>query len=86
MLGGGITGAAAVTLTLTGAKDAFLRLSPELRAQLRLEQGCAVEVSWDEQPVYLGWMENRSRTTDYTLVELNRQLAEKLGLVEGQQV
>ncbi|XP_072010412.1 peroxisomal ATPase PEX1 isoform X2 [Engystomops pustulosus] len=86
MLGGGITGAAAVTLTLSGAKDAFLRLSPELRAQLRLEQGCAVEASWDEQPVYLGWMENRSRTTDYTLVELNRQLAEKLGLVEGQQV
>ncbi|XP_056374995.1 peroxisomal ATPase PEX1 isoform X2 [Hyla sarda] len=38
MLGGGITGAAAVTLTLTGTKDAFLRLSHELRAQLRLEQ------------------------------------------------
>ncbi|XP_040287115.1 peroxisome biogenesis factor 1 isoform X2 [Bufo bufo] len=89
MLGGGITGAAAaaaVTLTLTGAKDAFLRLAPELRAQLRLEQGCAVEVTWDEQPVYLGWMESRSRNADYTAVELSRQMAEKLGLVDGQQV
>ncbi|KAM4027111.1 peroxisomal ATPase PEX1 isoform 2-T2 [Anomaloglossus baeobatrachus] len=86
MLGGGITGAAAVTVTFTGAKDAFLRLAPELRAQLRLEQGGAVEVTWEEQPVYLGWMENRSRVTDYTVVELNRQLAEKLGLEDGQQV
>ncbi|XP_069585503.1 peroxisomal ATPase PEX1 isoform X2 [Ranitomeya imitator] len=86
MLGGGISGAAAVTVTLTGAKDAFLRLTPELSAQLRLEQGGAVEVTWEEQPVYLGWMENRSRVTDSTMVELNRQLGEKLGLVDGQQV
>ncbi|XP_066441857.1 peroxisomal ATPase PEX1 isoform X2 [Eleutherodactylus coqui] len=87
MLGGGRTGAAAVTLALTSAKDAFLHVSPELRAQLRLEQGCAVEVTWEEQPVYLGWMESRGRRIpDYTVVELNRQLAEKLGLVDGQQV
>ncbi|XP_077124296.1 peroxisomal ATPase PEX1 isoform X1 [Ranitomeya variabilis] len=86
MLGGGISGAAAVTVTLTGAKDAFLRLTPELSAQLRLEQGGAVEVTWEEQPVYLGWMENRSRVTDCTMVELNRQLGEKMGLVDGQQV
>lgn len=84
MLGGGLSGAA-VTLTLTSAKDTFLRLSPELRAQLRLEQGHAVEVSWGDQPVYLGWMESRSRTNSGT-IELNRQLGEKLGLAEGQQV
>ncbi|XP_072268957.1 peroxisomal ATPase PEX1 isoform X2 [Pyxicephalus adspersus] len=84
MLGGGITGAA-VTLTLTSAKDTFLRLPPDLRAQLHLEQGQAVEVSWGDQPVYLGWMESRSRTSSGA-IELNRQLGEKLGLVDGQQV
>lgn len=84
MLGGGLAGAA-VTLTLTTAKDTFLRLTPELRAQLRLEQGHAVEVSWGDQPVYLGWMESRSRTNSGA-IELNRQLGEKLGLVDGQQV
>ncbi|XP_018413103.1 PREDICTED: peroxisome biogenesis factor 1 isoform X2 [Nanorana parkeri] len=84
MLGGGLAGAA-VTLTLTSAKDTFLRLTPELRAHLRLEQGHAVEVSWGDQPVYLGWMESRSRTNSGA-VELNRQLGEKLGLVDGQQV
>ncbi|KAM5157126.1 peroxisomal ATPase PEX1 [Mantella aurantiaca] len=84
MLGGGIPGAA-VTLTLSSNKDAFLRLSPEIRSQLRLEQGHAVEVSWGDQPVYLGWMESRSRADSGT-VELNRQLGEKLGLVNEQQV
>ncbi|XP_075067913.1 peroxisomal ATPase PEX1 isoform X2 [Mixophyes fleayi] len=86
MLGGGLVGAA-VTVTLTGTKDTFLRLTPELRAQLRLEQEHAVEVSWGEQPIYLAWMENRSRSnSDCTVVELNRQLGEKLGLADGQQV
>ncbi|XP_063777444.1 peroxisomal ATPase PEX1 isoform X2 [Pseudophryne corroboree] len=47
----------------------------------------AVELSWGEQPIYLGWMETRGRSSsDYTIVELNRQLGEKLGLGDGQQV
>ncbi|XP_068091364.1 peroxisomal ATPase PEX1 isoform X2 [Hyperolius riggenbachi] len=86
MLGGGLAGAA-VTLTLSNAKDTFLRLGAELRALLRLEQGHAVEVSWGEQLVYLGWMESRCRTHfGATVVELNRQLAATLGLTDGQQV
>ncbi|KAM4705612.1 peroxisomal ATPase PEX1 isoform 2-T2 [Rhinophrynus dorsalis] len=86
MIGGAPAGAA-VTLTFTGTKDSFLRLTPELRAQLRLEQKHAVEVSWGENPVYLGWMETRARSVSgHNDAELNRQLGETLGLTDGQQV
>ncbi|KAM4688857.1 peroxisomal ATPase PEX1 isoform 2-T2 [Discoglossus pictus] len=85
MLGGGTAGAA-VTLRLTGAKDSFLRVTPGLRTRLRLEQHYAVEVSWGEQPVYLGWVENRSSYESENIVELNRQLAETWGLSHEQQV
>ncbi|XP_075443466.1 peroxisomal ATPase PEX1 isoform X2 [Ascaphus truei] len=79
-------GPAAVTLKLTGTKDSFLHLTPGLQAQLRLQQNHAVEVSWGEEPVFLGWMENRSRChTEDNIAELNRQLGEKLGLSDEQQ-
>ncbi|XP_018121926.1 peroxisomal biogenesis factor 1 L homeolog isoform X1 [Xenopus laevis] len=87
MLGPGPAGAV-VSLKLTSTKDTFMRLTPEVIAQLRLEQNHAVEVSWSEQmPVYLCWMESRSGTCLGTNVaELNRQFAEKLGFSHGQQV
>uniref|UniRef100_A0A8C5Q744 Peroxisomal ATPase PEX1 n=1 Tax=Leptobrachium leishanense TaxID=445787 RepID=A0A8C5Q744_9ANUR len=84
MIGAGLIG---VTVRLCGSKDSFLHLSPELRTQLRLEQKHAVEVSWGETPVFLGWMESRRRAdSGYHQVEINRQLGEKLGLSDGQQV
>ncbi|KAE8596205.1 hypothetical protein XENTR_v10016010 [Xenopus tropicalis] len=87
MLGPGPPGAA-VSLKLTSAKDTFLRVTPEVLAQLRLEQKHAVEVSWsDQEPVYLCWMERRSGTCSRTNVaELNRQFGEILGFSDGQQV
>ncbi|XP_053570014.1 peroxisomal ATPase PEX1 isoform X2 [Bombina bombina] len=85
MLGQGTVGAV-VTLRLTGAKDTFLRITPVLRAQLRLEQDYAVEASWGEEPVFLGWIENRSRCESENVAELSRQLGECLGLSDDQQV
>ncbi|KAM8967924.1 peroxisomal ATPase PEX1 [Pelodytes ibericus] len=86
MIGAGFLGIA-VTVRLSGVKDSFLHLTAHLRAQLHLEQKHAVEVSWGEEPAYLGWIEKRSRhDSEYTFVELNRQLGEKLGLSDGQQV
>ncbi|XP_053323032.1 peroxisomal ATPase PEX1 isoform X2 [Spea bombifrons] len=76
-----------VTVRLIGAKDSFLHLPPELVAQLRLEQSHAVEVSWGNEPVYLGWMENRNRSSrENHFAELNIHLGEKLGIKDGQQI
>ncbi|XP_063308514.1 peroxisomal ATPase PEX1 isoform X1 [Pelobates fuscus] len=84
MIGAGLVG---VSVRLCRSRDSFLHLTPELRAQLRLEQNHAVEVSWGENPVYLGWIETRSRgDSGYNSVELNRQFGETLGLSDGQQV
>uniref|UniRef100_A0A8C5RJM2 Peroxisomal ATPase PEX1 n=1 Tax=Laticauda laticaudata TaxID=8630 RepID=A0A8C5RJM2_LATLA len=46
-----------------------------------------VKASWGNQPVFLGWMEIRHyRQTEENIVEINRHLAGKLGIKDGQQV
>ncbi|KAG8443146.1 hypothetical protein GDO86_011816 [Hymenochirus boettgeri] len=86
MIGAGPAGAL-VSLKLTSTKDTFLRLSPQVSAQLHLEQEHAVEVSCGEHSVYLGWMEYWcSSCLGYNVAELNRQLGEAIGLSDGQQV
>ncbi|XP_074905326.1 peroxisomal ATPase PEX1 isoform X3 [Buteo buteo] len=85
--GGGGAGAAAVTVVLSGTRDCFLHLPPELASHLRLQQGQAVKVSCGHQLIFLSWMEIRHRGHQgENIAEINRQLAEKLGITDGEQV
>ncbi|XP_051466683.1 peroxisomal ATPase PEX1 isoform X5 [Apus apus] len=85
--GGGGAGGAAVTLLLSGTRDCFLHLPAALASQLRLQQGQAVKVFCGHQPVFLSWMEIRHRGHQgENIAEINRQLAEKLGITDGEQV
>ncbi|NXH20980.1 PEX1 factor, partial [Bucco capensis] len=85
--GGGGAGGAAVTVILSGTRDCFLRLPPEVVSHLSLQQGQAVRVCCGPQPVFLSWMESRSRWHQgESIAEINRQLAEKLGIADGEQV
>ncbi|NWU05311.1 PEX1 factor, partial [Cephalopterus ornatus] len=79
--------AAAAVVVLSGTRDCFLHLPPALAALLRLQQGQAVKVSCGHQPVFLSWMEIRHRGhRGENIAEINRQLAEKLGITDGEQV
>ncbi|XP_050747002.1 peroxisomal ATPase PEX1 isoform X3 [Gymnogyps californianus] len=85
--GGEGAGVAAVTVALSGTRDCFLHLPPELASHLRLQQGQAVKVSCGHQPIFLSWMEIRHRGHQgENIAEINRQLAEKLGITDGEQV
>ncbi|NXG21399.1 PEX1 factor, partial [Grallaria varia] len=79
--------AAAATVALSGTRDCFLHLPSALASLLRLQQGQAVKVSCGHQPVFLSWMEIRHRGHQgENIAEINRQLAEKLGITDGEQV
>ncbi|KAJ7396785.1 hypothetical protein BTVI_140975 [Pitangus sulphuratus] len=79
-------GAAAATVVLSGTRDCFLHLPPALAALLRLQQGQAVKVSCGHQPIFLSWMEIRHRGhRGENIAEINRHLAEKLGITDGEQ-
>ncbi|NWI88119.1 PEX1 factor, partial [Pitta sordida] len=81
------SGAAAATVVLSGTRDCFLHLPPALASLLRLQQGQAVKVSCGHQSVFLSWMEIRHRGHQgENIAEINRQLAEKLGVTDGEQV
>ncbi|NXC30288.1 PEX1 factor, partial [Campylorhamphus procurvoides] len=89
MWGGGDPGgaAAAATVVLSGTRDCFLHLPAALASLLRLQQGQAVKVSCGHQPIFLSWMEIRHRGHQgENIAEINRQLAEKLGITDGEQV
>uniref|UniRef100_A0A8B9GL81 Peroxisomal biogenesis factor 1 n=1 Tax=Amazona collaria TaxID=241587 RepID=A0A8B9GL81_9PSIT len=84
--GGGGAGAAAVTVVLSRTRDCFLHLPPMLASHLRLQQGQAVKVSCGHQPIFLSWMEIRHRGHQgENIAEINRLLAEKLGITDGEQ-
>ncbi|NWU98292.1 PEX1 factor, partial [Upupa epops] len=85
--GGAGSAAAAVTVVLSATRDCFLHLPRQLAARLRLQQGQAVKVSCGHQPVFLSWMEIRHQGHHgESIAEVNRQLAEKLGITDGEQV
>uniref|UniRef100_A0A8C8SI75 Peroxisomal ATPase PEX1 n=1 Tax=Pelusios castaneus TaxID=367368 RepID=A0A8C8SI75_9SAUR len=87
MWGGGSAGGAVVIVALSGTRDSFLHLPPALASHLRLEQGQAVKVSWGRQPIFLSWMEIRHCGPQAeNIAEINRHLAEKLGIAEGEQI
>ncbi|NWU21140.1 PEX1 factor, partial [Dyaphorophyia castanea] len=80
-------GAAAATVVLSGTRDCFLHLPPALASLLRLQQGQAVKVSCGHQPIFLSWMETRHRGHQgENIAEINRHLAEKFGITDGEQV
>ncbi|XP_042328601.1 peroxisome biogenesis factor 1 isoform X2 [Sceloporus undulatus] len=87
MWGAGGPGVAAASVSLIGARDCFLHLPPGLVSSLRLQQDQAVKTSWDNQTIFLGWTEIRHcHQYGGNIVEINRQLAEKLGISDGQQI
>ncbi|XP_049624818.1 peroxisomal ATPase PEX1 [Suncus etruscus] len=80
-------GGAAVTVTFTNARDCFLHLPRRLVSQLRLLQHQAIEVTWCQQPVFLSWVEGRHFSElGENVAEINRQVGQKLGLSNGEQV
>ncbi|XP_064023291.1 peroxisomal ATPase PEX1 isoform X2 [Pogoniulus pusillus] len=63
------------------------RVSPCIGGHPQSPQGQAVKVSCGRQPAFLSWIEMRHRGHQgESIAELNRQLAEKLGIADGEQV
>ncbi|XP_055974037.1 peroxisomal ATPase PEX1 [Sorex fumeus] len=86
-LAGAGEGGAAVTVTFSNARDCFLRLPRRLVAQLHLLQNQAIEVTWGQQPAFLSWVEGRHFSDQgENVAEINRQVGQKLGLSNGEQV
>ncbi|XP_007076772.2 peroxisome biogenesis factor 1 isoform X4 [Panthera tigris] len=86
-LAGAEGGGVAVTLVFTNARDCFLHLPRRLVAQLHLLQNQAIEVAWGHQPAFLSWVEGRHFSDQGdSVAEINRQLGQKLGLSNGDQV
>ncbi|VTJ61245.1 Hypothetical predicted protein [Marmota monax] len=84
--GAGAAGAA-VTVAFTNARDCFLHLPRRLVAQLHLLQNQAIEVAWGHQPAFLSWVEGRHfNDQGENVAEINRQVGQKLGLSNGEQV
>ncbi|XP_064265888.1 peroxisomal ATPase PEX1 isoform X2 [Passer domesticus] len=62
-------------------------MSRERRMECTCFEGQAVKVSCGHQPVFLSWMETRHRGHQgENIAEINRHLAEKLGITDGEQV
>ncbi|XP_014307880.1 peroxisome biogenesis factor 1 isoform X5 [Myotis lucifugus] len=80
-------GGAAVTVAFTNARDCFLHLPRRLVSQLHLLQNQAIEVAWGHQPAFLSWVEGRHFSDQgENVAEINRQVGQKLGLSNGEQV
>ncbi|XP_036614925.1 peroxisome biogenesis factor 1 [Trichosurus vulpecula] len=85
--GAGAGGVAAVTVAFSHARDCFLHLPRALAAQLHLQQNQAIEVAWGHQPIFLSWVEGRHHSNrGENVAEINRQVGQKLGISDGEQV
>ncbi|XP_032159902.1 peroxisome biogenesis factor 1 isoform X2 [Mustela erminea] len=86
-LAGAEGGGVAVTVVFTNVRDCFLHLPRRLVAQMRLLQNQAIEVAWGHQPAFLSWVEGRHFSDQgENVAEINRQVGQKLGLSNGDQV
>ncbi|XP_059964443.1 peroxisomal ATPase PEX1 [Mesoplodon densirostris] len=78
---------AVVTVAFTNARDCFLHLPRRLVAQLHLLQNQAIEVAWSHEPAFLSWVEGRHFSDQgENVAEISRQVGQKLGLSDGEQV
>ncbi|XP_028345805.1 peroxisomal ATPase PEX1 isoform X1 [Physeter macrocephalus] len=78
---------AVVTVAFTNARDCFLHLPRRLVAQLHLLQNQAIEVAWGHEPAFLSWVEGRHFSDQgENVAEISRQVGQKLGLSNGEQV
>uniref|UniRef100_A0A8C0D0P4 Peroxisomal ATPase PEX1 n=1 Tax=Balaenoptera musculus TaxID=9771 RepID=A0A8C0D0P4_BALMU len=78
---------AAVTVAFTNARDCFLHLPRRLVAQLHLLQNQAIEVAWGHEPAFLSWVEGRHFSDQgENVAEISRQVGQKLGLSNGEQI
>ncbi|XP_059789806.1 peroxisomal ATPase PEX1 isoform X3 [Balaenoptera ricei] len=78
---------AAVTVAFINARDCFLHLPRRLVAQLHLLQNQAIEVAWGHEPAFLSWVEGRHFSDQgENVAEISRQVGQKLGLSNGEQV
>ncbi|XP_013013754.1 peroxisomal ATPase PEX1 isoform X3 [Cavia porcellus] len=86
-LAGSAADGVAVTVAFTNARDCFLHLPRRLVVQLHLLQNQAIEVTWGLPPAFLSWVEGRHFIDQgENVAEINRQVAQKLGLSNGTQV
>ncbi|XP_056153950.1 peroxisome biogenesis factor 1 [Lampris incognitus] len=75
-----------VTVIFSNAKNCFLHLPSNLITHLSLQENQALELSWGHGSlVFLSWTRSRAANQDNHKVELCRQLAQKLGLKDGEQ-
>ncbi|KAK1172893.1 peroxisome biogenesis factor 1 isoform X1 [Acipenser oxyrinchus oxyrinchus] len=76
-----------VSLAFTNTKNCFLNIPSSLATQLRLQENQAIELSWGlHQPVFLSWTRcQRSAFLEENVVEINRQLGDKLGIKDREQ-
>ncbi|XP_058475676.1 peroxisome biogenesis factor 1 [Solea solea] len=75
-----------VTVVFNNTKNCFLHLPSKVISHLSLKENQALELSWDHgPPLYLSWTHKRTSSFDSHVVELCRQLGEKLGLKDGEQ-
>ncbi|KAM8770256.1 peroxisomal ATPase PEX1 isoform 1-T1 [Rhynchonycteris naso] len=80
-------GGAAVTVVFTNARNCFLHLPRRLASQLHLLQNQAIVVAWGQQLAFLSWVEGRHFSDQgENVAEMNRQVGQKLGLSNGEQV
>ncbi|XP_067859344.1 peroxisome biogenesis factor 1 isoform X2 [Heptranchias perlo] len=81
-------GAVCVQLRLSNVKDCFLHLASQRASQLHLEECQAIELSWGlQQSAFLSWVGCRYAGFEgENIAEINRQLGEKLGVKDGEQV
>uniref|UniRef100_A0A4X2M696 Peroxisomal biosis factor 1 n=1 Tax=Vombatus ursinus TaxID=29139 RepID=A0A4X2M696_VOMUR len=85
--GSGAGGVAAVTVAFSHARDCFLHLPRALAAQLHLQQNQAIEVAWGHQPIFLSWVEGKHHSNHgENVAEINRQVGQKLGISDGEQI
>ncbi|XP_067864854.1 peroxisome biogenesis factor 1 isoform X2 [Heterodontus francisci] len=82
------SGAVCVQLRLSNVKDCFLHLASQRASQLHLEECQAIELSWGiQQSAFLSWVGRRYTGFEgEKIAEINRQLGEKLGVKDGEQV
>nr|XP_014347945.1 PREDICTED: peroxisome biogenesis factor 1 [Latimeria chalumnae] len=80
------SGCFAVALKFTNSKNCFVYLPSHLVSQLHLQEGQAVELSWDfRRSAFLSWVRHAG-FCDEKEIGINRHLGEKLGLTDGEEV